>query len=97
VQPNKQQAVANQIACLTIDGSCNAPSVLQDLLMQYLGMQLQFDVADTARLLFIVALCGLAIKLGLMAALVRRLGEQGVLVLGLAAYTAQVTGRGGGV
>lgn len=63
---------------------------VQDLLIQYLQLRLSFNTADQARLLILLAVCGLAIKLGLLTTLVRVLGEQGLLALGLIAYMLQV-------
>eukprot|EP00197_Chlamydomonas_leiostraca_P005577 CAMPEP_0202867458 /NCGR_PEP_ID=MMETSP1391-20130828/9446_1 /ASSEMBLY_ACC=CAM_ASM_000867 /TAXON_ID=1034604 /ORGANISM="Chlamydomonas leiostraca, Strain SAG 11-49" /LENGTH=684 /DNA_ID=CAMNT_0049547505 /DNA_START=141 /DNA_END=2195 /DNA_ORIENTATION=- len=61
----------------------------QDLLMQYLQLRLGFNTRDQANLLVIVAGCGLAIKLTALPWLVRVLGEQWLLALGLTAYAVE--------
>ncbi len=58
--------------------------------MQYLQLQLGFNTRDQAHLLMVVAALGLLIKLLLLPHLVRVLGEQWLLVLGLSSYMLQV-------
>ncbi|KAF5835498.1 major facilitator superfamily domain-containing protein [Dunaliella salina] len=61
----------------------------QDMLIQYLQLALGFNTHDQAVLLEIMAACGLAIKVLLLASLVRLMGEKNLLMLGIAAYALQ--------
>ncbi|KAL6759122.1 major facilitator superfamily domain-containing protein [Haematococcus lacustris] len=61
----------------------------QDMLFQYLQLQLGFNTKDTSLLLVVLAVCGLSIKLLLLSSLVRVLGERWLLALGLTAYMVQ--------
>ncbi|GIL87039.1 hypothetical protein Vretifemale_15204, partial [Volvox reticuliferus] len=60
-----------------------------ELLMQYLQFKLGFNTLDQAHVLTVLASGGLIVKLGLLALMVRWLGEQRLLALGLAAYAAE--------
>jgi len=61
----------------------------QDMLIQYLQLALGFNTHDQAVLLEIMASCGLAIKVLLLASLVRLMGEKRLLMFGIAAYALQ--------
>mmetsp|Transcript_11362 Transcript_11362/g.19903 ORF Transcript_11362/g.19903 Transcript_11362/m.19903 type:complete len:674 (-) Transcript_11362:762-2783(-) len=78
----RKLAVVWIIVAMTWEGA-------QDMLIQYLQLQLGFTTRDQAALLVVVAGCGLFIKIALLPTLVRRLGEQYLLVLGLSAWALQ--------
>ncbi|GLC40908.1 hypothetical protein PLESTM_001124900 [Pleodorina starrii] len=60
-----------------------------ELLMQYLQYKLGYGTRDQAHVLTVLASGGLVVKLGLLALLVRWLGERRLLAFGLAAYAAE--------
>ncbi|KXZ52567.1 hypothetical protein GPECTOR_9g611 [Gonium pectorale] len=60
-----------------------------ELLMQYLQLTLGFNTRDTAHVLMVISSGGLVVKLGLLALLVRWMGERRLLAFGLAAYAAE--------
>ncbi|KAG2492911.1 hypothetical protein HYH03_008825 [Edaphochlamys debaryana] len=60
-----------------------------ELLMQYLQLTLGFGTRDQAHVLVVLAAGGLVVKLGLLALLVRALGEKRLLAFGLVAYAAE--------
>ncbi|KAG2441733.1 hypothetical protein HXX76_003348 [Chlamydomonas incerta] len=60
-----------------------------ELLMQYLQLRLGFNTRDQAHVLVVLASGGLVVKLGLLALLVRWLGERRLLAFGLLAYACE--------
>ncbi|GLI63128.1 hypothetical protein VaNZ11_006035, partial [Volvox africanus] len=60
-----------------------------ELLMQYLQFKLGFNTLDQAHVLTVLASGGLVVKLGLLALMVRWMGERRLLAFGLAAYAAE--------
>eukprot|EP00798_Chlamydomonas_sp_ICE-L_P015593 gene15593-21697_t len=61
----------------------------QELLFQYLQLTMGFKTVDQASVLVTLSVTSLLVKFCFIAMLVRRLGEQWLLVLGLAAYVAE--------
>ena len=64
--------------------------------MQYLQLQIGFTTRDQSQVLVVASACSLTVKIALLGLLIRHLGDQWVLVLGLAATVTQVRGIEGG-
>ncbi|GLI59327.1 hypothetical protein VaNZ11_001184 [Volvox africanus] len=60
-----------------------------ELLMQYLQFKLGFNTLDQAHVLTVLASGGLVVKLGLLALMVRWMGERRLLAFGLATYASE--------
>ena len=58
--------------------------------MQYLQLQLGFTTPDQAHVLVVASACSLAVKLTVLGLLIRHLGDQWMLALGLSACVAEV-------
>ncbi|EFN55254.1 hypothetical protein CHLNCDRAFT_134588 [Chlorella variabilis] len=62
---------------------------LQDLLVQYLKLKMEFGVADVSHIFMIFGACGLLVQTLLLRTLLNWLGEQRVLLVALAASAVQ--------
>ena len=65
--------------------------------MQYLQLQLGFTTPDQAHVLVVASACSLAVKLTVLGLLIRHLGDQWMLALGLSACVAEVRPCAGGI
>ncbi|KAG1664048.1 hypothetical protein FOA52_010468 [Chlamydomonas sp. UWO 241] len=61
----------------------------QDTMLQYLQLTLGFTTHDQAELLVVMASCSLLVKVTILGLLIRYLGDQWVMVLGLSAYVVE--------